>query len=256
MTQESIENSRNFPKTEKYAHTQAMKKERSILLTQTRSPSNKETEFWKNEGYTTIYHQSLLNVELLPAQSLNVVPQAIVLTSSNAALALQHSDWDRTIVVYTVGNATASKAKTMGFTKSSSPSDAAYPSAVNLIEWIKKNLQPNNGPIVFGCGNHLRHDVAKILNEYGFETIKILLYTTQIITIFDQKIESALKNKSINALAVNSEMALSGFVNLCNEMAINIKQLQIFAPSKFLKECARKAGFSNVSTINYQQIHQ
>ncbi len=226
-----------------------MKKEHSILLTQTRPPSTKEIEFWKHKEFTTLQHQSLLDVKLLPVKPLNIAPQAIVLTSSNAALALEHSDWDRSIPVYAVGNATASKVKSIGFTNSSSPSDNPYPSALHLIEWIKENLHPNHGPIIFGCGNHIRHDVAEILSEYGFETTKIILYTTESATGFNKEIEEALRNNNIGAVVINSETALSTFANLCFEQNINTQPFQIFVPSKFLKNCALTLDFLNVSII-------
>lgn len=222
---------------------------KNILLTQTRPPSIKEIEFWTHNGFTTIYHQSFLNVKLLPVETLNITPQAIVLTSSNAAFALEHSDWDRTIPVYTVGNATASRAKATGFVNSSSPSDQPYPSALHLIEWIKKNLHPSDGPIVFGCGSHIRHDVAEILKNYGYETVKIILYKTEFVTNFNKKIELALRNNDINAVSLSSELAFSAFTNLCFEKAIIAQHLQIFVPSKFLHDCAHKLGFLNISIM-------
>jgi len=224
---------------------------KSILLTQTRPPSDKETKFWNHRGYTKILHQSLLDVEFSPIEPLNITPQAIVITSSNAALALESSDWDRSLPVYAVGNATALKAKAIGFENSISPSNKAYPSALSLIEWIKENLNPEDGPIIFGCGNHLRHDVAEILHNCGFQTSKVILYTTKPSTAFHQNIEEALRNNAINAVVINSEMALYGFVDLCIAKDINAEHVPCFVPSKFLQECAHISGFSDVFVINH-----
>ena len=89
---------------EKYAHTHPMEvsKNKSILLTNTRPLTSREKAFWARCGYVG-HHQALLSVQFLPVNQLDVDPQAIVLTSANGALALEHSDWDRSIPVYDSG---------------------------------------------------------------------------------------------------------------------------------------------------------
>lgn len=216
----------------------------NILLTNTRSPTNRDISFWQRRGYINIYHQSLLEVEFLPIKSLDVVPQAIVLTSSNAARALENSDWNRNIPVYTVGKSTAFFAKAAGFIKCFTPSDTHHPSATQLIEWLGKNLQPTNGPIVFGCGNYVRHDVAKALEIYGFETKKIVVYNTKPALDFDEKIKLLFKNNTIHAVALNSEQAVSVFLKLCKENDIIANELQVIVPSKFIKERAQVLGLT------------
>lgn len=103
-----------------------------ILLTQTRPPTTREVSFWNRRG-RAVYYQALLNIQLLPVKPLSITPQGIVLTSVNSALALEHSNWNRTIPIYGVGTATAATARTVGFLDCSSPADKPYPSALNLI---------------------------------------------------------------------------------------------------------------------------
>ena len=185
---------------EKYAHTHPMEvsKNKSILLTNTRPLTSREKAFWARCGYV-VHHQALLSVQFLPVNQLDVDPQAIVLTSANGALALEHSDWDRSIPVYGVGVATVTTAKSIGFRKCSSPSDKPYPSALNLINWIKNNLDPQDGVIVFGCGEYLRHDIAEELSKFGFQMLKILLYKTEPVENFDTEITQSLKNGNIES---------------------------------------------------------
>lgn len=215
-------------------------KQDGVLLTNTRPPINRDVYFWQQRGYAFVYHQSLLNVEILHVKSLDVTPQAIVLTSSNAARALEKSDWDRNTLVYTVGKSTAFFAKSAGFKTCFTPSDTPYPSATALIDWLKNTLDPKGSPIIFGCGNHVRHDIATILADYGFETIKIVLYNTKPVISFDEKINKLLRNNIIRAVVLNSEQALLTFVQLCKINDITIKNLQIIAPSKFIKEKAQE----------------
>jgi uroporphyrinogen-III synthase len=192
-------------------------------------------------------------VHYLPIEPLTITPQAIILTSANSALALQHSDWDRTIPVYGVGTATASEAKSVGFLDCSSPSDKPYPSALNLISWIKKNLIPADGPLVFGCGNIIRHDIREALKPFGFITLKVALYEAKAITTFDKKIEMALKNHTINSVMISSEQALQTFAALCNQSDISHHMFAILVPSEFLKTTAGQMGYTNISILQKKQ---
>lgn len=227
-------------------HTQLMQKDLAILLTNTRTPTDRDISFWQRRGYKFIYYQSLLDVEFLHVKSLGVAPQAIVLTSSNAAKVLEKSDWDRTTPVYTVGKSTKFFAKSAEFTTCFTPSNTLYPSATQLIDWLRNNLQPKDGPIVFGCGNTIRHDVAEILADHGFETIKITLYNTKPTLTFDEKIKPLLKNNMISAVVLNSEQALLAFVHLCKINDIAFDNLEIIVPSRFIKEKAQELGLQKI----------
>ncbi len=224
----------------------------NILLTQTRQPTARELSVWNRQGHV-VHYQALLNVNYLPVEPLTITPQAIVLTSANSALALQYSDWDRTIPVYGVGTTTATTAKSIGFLDCSSPSDKPYPSALNLISWIKKNLAPADGPLIFGCGNYIRHDVSDALKPFGFTSLKVVLYTTEPAVAFDKKIELALKNHEIHAVMINSEQALVTFMTLCNKAAIPFNDFTILLPSQFLKTIARQLGYANISIFQRKQ---
>lgn len=217
-----------------------------ILLTNTRSPTAREIAFWKNNGYANVLYQALLDIQHLPAKPLTIIPQAIILTSANSALALNYSDWDRAIPVYGVGIATSQAAKSAGFLDCSSPSDKPYPSAINLINWIKKNLNPANGPLVFGCGNIVRHDIGEALKSTNFTVVNIVLYNTKPTFAFDKKIEGALKNHEINTIMISSEQALVTFMSLCEKADIPFNNFTILVPSQFLKTAAIYLGYLNI----------
>ena len=240
---------------EKYDHTQSMEvsKNKSILLTNTRPPTSREIAFWKRCGYV-VHYQALLSVRFLPVNQLDVDPQAIILTSVNGALALEHSDWDRSIPVYGVGLATATTAKSVDFIECSSPSDKPYPSALNLIGWIKNNLDPKDGVIVFGRGEHVRHDIAEELSKFGFQMLKILLYKTDPVDNFDSEITKSLKNGNIKCVVLNSEQAMKAFVALCKKNDLAFKDFNIVVSSEFLKNCAHQLGYVNISVA--KQSHK
>jgi len=219
----------------------------SILLTNTRPPKDWDVSFWQRRGYKHVYHQSLLDVEFLAVQPLKVIPQAIVLTSSNAARALEKSDWDRSIPVYTVGKSTKFFAQSAGFTTCFTPSSTLYPSATQLIDWLKKNLDPKDGAVIFGCGNYIRHDVAEALAEDGFETAKIILYNTKAVGSFNEKIKLLLKNNVITTVAFNSEQALCAFVQLCKANKVETQDFRIIVPSRFIKGKAKELGLMKTS---------
>lgn len=218
----------------------------SILLTQTRPPTSHEVTFWEHRGYTVHYH-ALLNVQYLPVEPLTIIPQAIVLTSANGALALQHSDWDRTIPVYGVGTTTATTAKSVGFLDCSCPSDKPYPSAINLMNWIKKNLNPADGHLIFGCGTIVRHNIGEALKPFGFTVLNTVLYNTESIIAFDKKIKLALKNGEIDTIVISSKQSLITFMTLCKKADISFYNFTILVPSQFLKTTATQLGYLDIS---------
>jgi uroporphyrinogen-III synthase len=224
-----------------------------ILLTQTRRPNPYEMSYWKTQGYT-VFYQSLLKVTPLPVEPLDIDPQAIVLTSGNAASALEDSDWDRTIPVFGVGRATAQMAKAAGFTDCSSPSNKPYPSAINLLNWIINTLEPEAGPIVFGCGREVRHDLAQDLKIAGYTTKKVILYNTQPIDTFSKNIEIGLKNGSIDTVVLQSEQAIKGFATLCHKNSIAYQDIILNVPSDHLKLSAAALGFLNIKH-NHKSPH-
>lgn len=199
-------------------------------------------------------HQALQIVKFLPVASLDITPQSIVLTSVNGALALEYSDWDRSIPVHGVGAATAAAAKNVGFIKCTCPSDKPYPSALNLIGWIKNNLDPKDGVIVFGRGEHVRHDIAEELSKFGFQMLKILLYKTDPVDNFDSEITKSLKNGNIKCVVLNSEQAMKAFVALCKKNDLAFKDFNIVVSSEFLKNCAHQLGYVNISVA--KQSHK
>lgn len=224
---------------------------KGILLTNSRSPTDHELTYWSTCGYKVYYH-ALLSVEFLPVKSLNITPQAIILTSANGAVALKSSDWDRTIPVYGVGKSTVIAAKAAGFLNCLSPSNEPYPSALNLINWIKENLNPKKGTVVFGCGKHIRHDIAKKLTQSRFITKKIILYKTQPITFFSEHINAALKNNCISSIVINSEQALRAFLSLCQTQNLFFQDFSLMVSSDYLKNVAINLGFQKSETIkNY-----
>jgi uroporphyrinogen-III synthase len=214
-----------------------------VLLTNTRQPTAREITFWKNNGYTTVDHQALLKVQFKRVTPLEIIPQGIILTSANSALALEHSNWDRAIPVYGVGIATSKAAKAAGFLDCSSPSDKPYPSAINLMNWIKKNLNPEAGPFVFGCGTIVRHNIDEALKRFGFTIQKVILYSTEPTLTFNKKIELALKNHQINTVAISSEQALVTFITLCKKADIPFNDFNLLVPSQFLKTVATRLGY-------------
>lgn len=224
-----------------------------VLLTNTRQPTAREITFWKNNGYTTVDHQALLKVQFKTVTPLEITPQGIILTSANSALALEHSNWDRTIPVYGVGIATSKAAKAVGFLDCSSPSDKPYPSAINLMNWVKKNLNPADGPLVFGCGNIVRHNIGEALAPFGFTTQNIVLYNTEPILAFDQKINLALKNNEIDTVVISSKQALVAFITLCKKADISINNFTVLVPSQFLKTVATQLGYVKTENSPFPQ---
>ena len=213
-----------------------------LLITNSRPPMRYEIMKWQSKGFN-VYYQPLLAVVSLPVESLKCTPQAIVLTSMNGAISLQDSDWDRRIPVYCIGSATVAAAKASGFKDCTSPNSKPYPSAINLVYWVKQNLKPSDGAIIHGGGEQLRHDVAEMLNNKGFETLRVVLYKTQAAGEFSPEIAIALKENAINNVEISSEQTLHTFVELCKKEEINHQKFELLLRSDYLKNVATNYGF-------------
>lgn len=218
-------------------------KKPGVLITNSRPPMQHEIAKWQKRGFIA-YYQPLLSIEHLPILPLPENTQAIVLTSANAAEYLSNSNWDRNIPIYGVGIATVTAAKLAGFKYCSAPNSAPYPSANKLIDWIKKNLQPDDGIIVHGSGEILRYDVANTLKEYGFKTLRIVLYKTVKIISFTNDIAKALKHEQIQIAAISSQQAIETFATYCKNENINAQKISIIVPSLYLKRVAINYGFT------------
>ena len=212
-----------------------------VLITNSRPPMQHEIAKWGNQGFV-VYYQPLLKIVNLPIEQLKKTPQAIVVSSANGAASLQNSDWNRDIPIYGVGTATVAAAKASGFKNCSSPNSKPYPSALNLVNWIKQNLQPSNGLIIHGSGKILRHNVAEMLKKHGFETLRVMLYKTQAVNTFELEIEQALKDGVIQKVELSSEQSLEIFVNLCKKSSINFQQIKALTPSNYLRSAALRYG--------------
>lgn len=213
-----------------------------ILFTHTRPPLCHETTSWQNCGFR-IYYQPLLKVVYLPVAPLPIQPQAIVLSSANGAAALQNSVWDRHIPVYTVGAITAEAAKAAGFINCIAPNPAPHPSALDLVQWLVKNLQPTDGAIVHGSGEKLRYDVTAMLSSHSFETLRVVLYHTQSAKAFAPEIAQSLQSGLIQKVVVASEQALQTLAGLLQKIRIAPDKLQLLLPSAYLQSAAAKLGF-------------
>ncbi|MCX7343699.1 MAG: uroporphyrinogen-III synthase [Proteobacteria bacterium] len=215
-----------------------------VLITNSRPPMQHEIAKWGKHGFV-VYYQPLLKIVNLPVEQLTKTPQAIVLSSANGAASLQDSDWDRNIPVYGVGTATVTAAKSSGFKDCSSPNSKPYPSAINLVSWIKQNLQPSNGLIIHGSGEILRYNIAEMLEKYGFETIRVMLYKTQAVNTFEPEIEQSLKDGTIQKVELSSEQSLEIFVNLCKKSGVNFQQIEALTPSNYLRNAALRYGLTS-----------
>ncbi len=212
-----------------------------VLITNSRPPMQHEIAKWGKHGFV-VYYQPFLKIVNFPIEQLKKTPQAIVVSSANGAASLQNSDWDRNIPVYGVGTATVAAAKASGFKDCSSPNSKPYPSAINLVNWIKQNLHPSNGLIIHGSGEILRHNVAEMLKKYGFETLRVMLYKTQAVHTFEPEIEQSLKNGVIQKVELSSEQSLEIFVNLCKKSGVNFQLIKALTPSTYLRNAALRYG--------------
>jgi uroporphyrinogen-III synthase len=98
--------------------------------------------------------------------------QAILCTSANGVRALTRASGERRILVLTVGEATAARARAQGFEHV----ESAGGDVDDLARLAAARLRPQDGPLLHVAGNVLAGDLVGLLRAQGFAVERRVLY--------------------------------------------------------------------------------
>jgi uroporphyrinogen-III synthase len=147
-------------------------------------------------GHKTISEALMIINNLTPLDIDLSGIQALLITSANGIRALASAHKDRSILIYAVGDASASVARKLGYKKVNS----AAGNVETLATMIKKKLEPTDGPLIHVAGTYLMGDLAEILIADGFEVRREVLYKAKAVNELGPKTKDALKNKKIDGV--------------------------------------------------------
>ena len=157
-----------------------------------------------------VSHLPLLKIESVQHDLINFSDyNGIIFTSANAIKYLNLNNINKNISCFCVGNATETKARSVGFQNVF----AADGNVSNLKEIIFQNFNTSDGKIIYISGELLSSDLDKQLIKEGYNLKRIINYRTIHNQNFDEKFISELKLKIPEIVYIYSQNSALSFLN-------------------------------------------
>ena len=180
-----------------------------VLLTRPLEDCSEMILKFKSLG-NQVSHLPLLSIEKIEYEQINFLNyKGIIFTSTNAIKFLDLQQIDKKILCFCVGAATEKKAKAAGFQNII----AAEGNVENLKEMILKNLDQNNGKLIYVSGETITIDLDKQLLKEGYSIKRIINYRAIHNKIFDQRFVNELKLNIPEIVYVYSQNSALSFLN-------------------------------------------
>ena len=184
-----------------------------VLLTRPLEDCSEMILKFKSLG-NQVSHLPLLSIEKIEYEQINFLNyKGIIFTSTNAIKFLDLKQIDKKILCFCVGAATEKKAKAAGFQNII----AAEGNVENLKEMILKNLDQNNGKLIYVSGETITIDLDKQLLKEGYSIKRIINYRAIHNKIFDQRFVNELKlniPEIVYVYSQNSALSLLNFIKM------------------------------------------
>ncbi len=136
--------------------------------------------------------------------------QAVLFTSRNGVRAFCRLTSDRSKRAYAVGDATARLARESGFEEVHS----AVGDGAALVRLAASKLDPASGPLFHAAGERLAVDIAGLLSDYGFRTLRYNLYRTQSVEALPPDAARAIKDGELDCVLHFSPASARAFGEL------------------------------------------
>jgi uroporphyrinogen-III synthase len=120
--------------------------------------------------------------------------QAVLCTSANGVRALARATGERGMPLLAVGDATASCARSAGFTAV----ESAAGDRDDLVRLATARLRPQRGPLLHVAGNVLAGDLAGTLRNRGFTVERNVLYEARPAAALSSKAVMKLRRGAID----------------------------------------------------------
>jgi uroporphyrinogen-III synthase len=184
---------------------------RGILVTRPLADALRITGSIEARGFTPVIAPLLQVRTLFPEVPHDV--QAVLVTSANALDPV--SAWD--VKLFAVGDATAARARTIGFEDVTSASgDAAA-----LVALVTEKLHQDAGPLLLLSGAGQGGAVCEGLRHAGFRVIRRVTYAATPVRLLPQAATDALEHGDLHAAIFLSAETASTFVRLLPESSVH-----------------------------------
>jgi uroporphyrinogen-III synthase len=142
--------------------------------------------------------------------------QALLCTSANGARALARSTKERDLLLLAVGDATASRARSEGFTNVAS----AGGSVTDLVRLAVTRLRPEGGRLLHIAGEIVAGDLAGALRARGFAIERSVLYETRSASALSPSAVHLLCAGKIDLALFFSPRTAETFVRLADSAGV------------------------------------
>ena len=181
-----------------------------ILLTRPLEDSSEMIFKFQSLGHD-VSHMPLISIKGIKYEDLNFSEfKGIIFTSSNAIKFLDAKSIDKKINCFCVGNATESKARSIGFQNVF----AADGNVNNLKELILQNFNSSDGKILYVSGEIISNELDQQLISEGYNVKRVINYTTNPVEKFNDEFIEKLKLNMPEIVYIYSENSAISFLNL------------------------------------------
>jgi uroporphyrinogen-III synthase len=142
--------------------------------------------------------------------------QALLITSANAATAIQSYAQAKAIPVLAVGDQTGAALKAAGFTNV----ESAHGDAAALLDLAAARLVPDAGKVVYLRGEEVATDLATALAGKGFSTESQIVYRTAPAPLLTDQAISAIRAGEATGVLFHSRRGAAAFLSLAVDSAL------------------------------------
>jgi uroporphyrinogen-III synthase len=142
--------------------------------------------------------------------------QGILATSANGIRALARLLPDRTLPVWSVGDASARVARELGYLVV----ESAGGDVDTLAELVRARVDPAGGALLHAAGTAVAGDLAGRLGEGGFEVRRVVLYQAHAAGRASDALTAALTNRRVDIALFFSPRTAATFVTLITKAGL------------------------------------
>lgn len=179
-------------------------------------------------------------------------PQAILMTSGNAARHASACGYVSSRPLFTVGMQTAITAREAGFTTIM----AAAGSVEELRELVKSRCRPQDGTLLYLRGRDIRTDIAIQFTQENYRMEEVILYAAEAIDAFPANKIKALQDKSYNAAVFYSARQAAIFCTLAHSHGLveSLTTMTAFCLSETIAEALKAAPWQQIVIASPEKL--
>lgn len=214
-----------------------------ILITRHQDEAWQTVELLQARGYET-HVDSQLDIQPQDAGDLPDALQAALFTSMNAVGFVDPVMMSQVPKTLVVGKATAERAMARSFHNV----EYAHGNVESLLELCKKELRPEDGPVVHFCGDVTRGNLVERLKLLGLDAHERVVYKSVAKMHLDLGTIELLKGHKITSALFFSPRTAKVFMENLNRHGLGpcVKTLTAFCLSQAVAEPLRNEGWGRV----------